>query len=116
MNDELVFEPETVTIPPGDTVRWRNVGEIEHTITAYENEVPKQEEYFAIGGFESEEAAQKHLHDGLVAPGERFEHTFDVSSLYEYYCIPHESAGMLGKVRVNKKTSSGDGISQRLSF
>ena len=31
MTDESVFEPEAVTIPTGDTVWWRKVGDIEHT-------------------------------------------------------------------------------------
>ena len=100
MTDELVFEPEKATLSAGDTVRWRNAGEVEHTVTAYENKLPKEGEYFASGGFKSEEAAQKNLNAGLVAPGEEFEHTFEVSGVYEYYCIPHESAGMVGTVRV----------------
>lgn len=100
MTDELVFDPETVRVSMGDTVRWRNVGEVEHTVTAYEGRLPDEGEYFASGGSESEEAAQKNLNDGLVAPGEQFEHTFDISGVYEYYCIPHESAGMVGTVKI----------------
>jgi plastocyanin len=100
MTDELVFEPGNVTISPADTVRWRNVSNVAHTVTAYERTLPKGADYFASGGFRSEQAAQQNLSDGLVAPGEQFEHVFDISGIYEYYCIPHESAGMIGSVHI----------------
>ena len=100
MTDELVFKPAKITISAGDTVRWRNVGNVEHTVTAYEDKLPKEGEYFASGGFKSEGAARKNLNGGLIPSNEQFMHTFDISGVYEYYCIPHESAGMVGTVQV----------------
>jgi plastocyanin len=100
MTDELKFEPETVTISTGDTVQWRNDGNVAHIVTAYESELPNGADYFASGGFRSEQAARKNLSDGLVDPGEQFEHTFDTAGVCQYYCIPHESAGMTGSVQV----------------
>jgi plastocyanin len=100
MTDELVFEPETVRISTSDTIQWRNTGSVEHTVTAREKELPKGAAYFASGGFESERVAQSNLDGGLLAPDERYEHTFETPGTYAYYCIPHEGTGMTGTVHV----------------
>ena len=59
MTDGLAFEPEQVTVAPGDTVVWENVGSIGHSVTAYEEELPEGAEYWASGGFDSESAARE---------------------------------------------------------
>lgn len=100
MTDDLTFEPETATIARGGTVTWENVGSIEHTVTAYEDKIPDGAAYFASGGFDSEGAARRKMSAGLIAAGETFEWTFDVTGRYEYFCIPHERAGMTGTIEV----------------
>ena len=100
MPDDLTFEPKTATIETGETVTWTNESDIEHTVTAYEGEIPDEATYFASGGFESERAARNRVNEGLIAPGEDYEHTFDQPGTYGYFCIPHESSGMVGTVRV----------------
>ncbi|WP_336036874.1 plastocyanin/azurin family copper-binding protein [Halobacterium yunchengense] len=91
----------------GDTVVWANSGSRNHTVTAYDDGVPEGADYFASGGFEDEQAAreawEKSLGDGgILAPGETYEHTFEVAGDYYYFCVPHEDAGMLGKVVVTE--------------
>ncbi len=100
MPDTLTFEPKTSTIETGETVIWTNESDIEHTVTAYEDDIPDEAAYFASGGFESERAARNRVNEGLIAPGENYEHTFDQSGTYGYFCIPHESSGMVGTVQV----------------
>jgi plastocyanin len=100
MPDNHTFEPKTATIESGETVRWTNESDIQHTVTAYEDEVPDEAAYFASGGFESERAARNRVTEGLIAPGENYEHTFDQPGTYGYFCIPHEGSGMVGTVRV----------------
>lgn len=100
MPDADTFEPATVTIESGETVTWRNDSDIQHTVTAYEDEIPDEATYFASGGFESETAAKNRVKDGLIAPGENYQHTFDQSGTYRYFCIPHVGSGMVGTVRV----------------
>lgn len=101
MTDDLVFVPDEITIAPGDTVVWENVGQIGHSVTAYEDEIPEGAAYFASGGFDAEQAArQAYPSQGDIAGGERYEHTFSVEGTYEYFCIPHESVGMVGTVVV----------------
>ena len=36
----------------------------------------------------------------LTEPGQSFEHRLDVPGVYDYYCIPHEMAGMVGRIVV----------------
>jgi plastocyanin len=106
MTDDLVFDPEDLTIAPGDTVVWDNVGSIGHSVTAYEDDIPGDAEYFASGGFDAEQAARSAYtvgdpDSGDIAGGETYEHTFEVEGTYEYFCIPHETVGMLGTIEVS---------------
>lgn len=110
MTDELVFDPDSLTIAPGDTVIWENVGNVGHSVTAYEDEVPEGASYWDSGGFDSESAARSgYPARGDVAGGEAYEHTFDVEGTYGYFCIPHESVGMLGEVVVRVGGAAEDG-------
>lgn len=102
LTNELLFVPDQLTIAAGDTVLWRNVGSVGHSVTAYEDEIPMEAEYFASGGHDTEEAARSTYPDGEVAGGETYERTFEVAGTYEYFCIPHETAGMVGTVEVQE--------------
>jgi plastocyanin len=100
MTDDLVFDPEDITVSAGTTVTWENVGTVAHTVTAYEDEIPSDATYFASGGFDSEEAARSgYPGEGAIEGGETYEHTFETTGTYEYFCIPHEST-MVGTVVV----------------
>lgn len=107
MTDELVYDPETVTVSVGETVTWENTGNVGHTVTAYEDNIPDGAEYFASGGFDSESAARDAYEPGDtdagdIPGGETYEHTFETAGTYEYYCIPHESSEMVGTVEVEE--------------
>lgn len=90
----LQFQPSTVTIKPGDTVKW------------VMNKVPPHNAVFDApkipGGDKA--LAKKLSHEKLTfSPGESFETTFpaDVApGTYPFYCQPHRGAGMAGKVIV----------------
>ncbi|WP_232687723.1 plastocyanin/azurin family copper-binding protein [Halobacterium zhouii] len=111
MTDDLVYQPETVTVAPGTTVVWENVGNIAHTVTAYSEEIPENAPYFASGGpFDSEQAARAAYPDqGVIPGGETYEHTFETTGSFGYFCIPHESAGMIGTVEVTENPGAGGG-------
>lgn len=103
MTDELTFEPKDITVSPGTTVTWENVGTIGHTVTAYEDDIPDDAEYFASGGFDTEQAARDAYNDsggGNIPGDESYEHTFETEGEYQYFCIPHELSGMVGSVKV----------------
>ncbi len=103
MNDNLQFDPKELSVSVGDTVTWKNVGAVGHSVTAYEEKIPDGAEYFASGEFDSEKAARKgYPAKGNVPAEESYEHTFEVAGKYEYFCIPHEASGMVGTVRVTE--------------
>ena len=112
MTDDLVFDPDDTTVPPGTTVVWENVGSIGHSVTAYGEDIPADAEYFASGGFDDEGTARNSYaagdpDSGDVGGGATFEHTFEVEGEYEYFCVPHESVGMVASLTVG--TDEGDG-------
>jgi plastocyanin len=100
MTGDFGFDPKTATIEPGQTVTWKNTSNVDHTVTAYEDKIPDAAAYFASGGFESERATRNHVTEGLIAPDGEYEYTFEEPGTYEYYCLPHESSGMVGTVHV----------------
>ncbi len=103
MNDQLEFVPRRVSISRGDTVTWETVGSLGHTVTAYGDEIPGGADFFASGGYGSEQAARDAYSSDLggnVVSGETYKHTFEVRGEYHYFCIPHEFNGMTGWIRV----------------
>lgn len=81
-NGMLAFEPSTLNIKAGDTVKWVN------------NKLPPHNIMF-------EGDAANKSHDQLMfSAGETYEVTFDNAGTYSYYCSPHRGAGMTGKVVV----------------
>lgn len=94
------FSPATITVPAGTEIEFVNSSSETHTVTAYEDEIPEGAGYFASGGLDSEEAARADLDAGLIDPGKRYEVSLDVPGTYEYFCIPHESQGMVGTIVV----------------
>lgn len=81
-NGMLAFDPPTLTIKAGDTVKWVN------------NKLPPHNIVFEGG------VANKSHNDLMFSPGESYEVTFDTPGEYSYYCAPHRGAGMAGKVVV----------------
>lgn len=87
-NGMLQFEPSSLTIKEGDTVKWVNNKMSPHNVVFDNSKVP-------------EEVATKMSHKSMVfSPGESYESTFAQAGEYSYYCEPHRGAGMIGKVIV----------------
>ncbi len=114
MTDDNRFEPDRATIPARETVVWRTVGYAPHTVTAYEEELPREAEYFASGNFMTEAAARRGASEGagVLYQGEEYSHTFEVPGEYDYFCIPHEQAGMTGTIIIEPSAESGHGSAQ----
>lgn len=93
MTTTLDFAPAETTITAGDTVEWRNVSIMSHTVTAVPGAardpahvaLPPDAEPFDSGG---------------VPPGEIYRHRFTVPGTYRYFCRPHEANGMVGVIQV----------------
>nr|AUG32835.1 plastocyanin precursor [Paulinella longichromatophora] len=77
----LAFEPSTVTIKAGDTVKFVN------------NKLSPHNAVF--------DGHEELSHPELAfSPGESWEETFTTPGTYDYWCEPHRGAGMVGKVIV----------------
>ncbi|NES94379.1 MAG: plastocyanin [Desertifilum sp. SIO1I2] len=93
-NGLLKFVPETVTIKPGDTVKWNMNKLAPHNVVFDSTGIPSGDKSVAKG------LSHENL---LFSPGESFETTFPADAApgtYTYYCQPHRGAGMVGKVVV----------------
>lgn len=101
----IAFAPDSLTVTRGTTVVWKNTNSRTHTVTAYEDAIPAEATYFATGGFESQAAAVDGYYSQLaggLGTSETYAHTFSVPGEYRYFCIPHENAGMTGRVIVTE--------------
>ena len=70
------YAPDTLSVPVGTTVTWRNAGDAPHTVTAYD------------ATFDS----------GFLAAGDRFERTFSTAGTFDYFCTLHPD--MVGRIVV----------------
>lgn len=99
------FLPEEYEVPVGKTVVWGNNGSRGHTVTAYEHTRPERAAYFASGGYDDPATAREAWHSGgggNIPPGATYEHTFEIPGRHNYFCIPHESGGMIGSIVVTE--------------
>jgi plastocyanin len=88
------FDPVGLLVTPGETVRWVNTDNgNSHTATAYHPDNFERVRRMP-------ESASPWDSDFLL-PGETFEWEFSVPGVYDYYCIPHEHAGMVGRIVVD---------------
>jgi plastocyanin len=88
----LVFTPgteEPLQITPGTTVEF--VWESDNHNIVVENQP---------------EGAGWSGHEPIENTGFTYSHTFETLGEYEYYCQPHESAGMLGTIEVVESIST----------
>lgn len=93
----LAFEPKTVTIERGETVTW-TFDSPNHNVSCWpahgdEIAVPEGADGFGTMDADGDEFS-------IVEKGETFSHTFETAGTYEYVCVPHVSAEMVGTVEV----------------
>lgn len=79
LTSSFTFDPSSVTITPGTTVRWINDTAVLHTVTPRDHSEWQRVE--------------------LDERGETFEHTFETTGTFDYFCEPHEST-MQGTITV----------------
>jgi plastocyanin len=99
------FDPVGLRIDPGRTIRWINLDPgNSHTVTAYHpNNFERPMRIPA--------RAQSWNSDYLL-PSESFSVTLTVEGVYDFFCIPHEHAGMVGRIIVGQP---GPSSASRLS-
>jgi plastocyanin len=82
---DTAFQPNPVNVKVGDTVSWTNNDNTIHTVIEGNPATGGEVE----GGFASE----------ILGPGVTFEHTFNQTGTFEYYCNLHPN--MVGTVIVS---------------
>ncbi|PWG61375.1 plastocyanin/azurin family copper-binding protein [Spiribacter halobius] len=91
--ERVWFSPLGVAVAPGTTVRFANRDRVNsHTVTAYHPDVLGRPRRIPVGA--------EHWHSGFLLPQEVFEVTLTRPGVYDYYCLPHERAGMVGRIVV----------------
>lgn len=99
--EEAWFEPIGLRIEPGQTVRWVMASPGNpHTTTAYH---PTN----ASHSLRIPATAAPWDSGFLVNPGDTFEVTLTVEGVYDYFCLPHEAAGMVGRIVVGRPGGPG---------
>lgn len=87
------FEPWGVHIEPGQSVRWTNRDPANsHTTTAYHPDVFDRPLRIPAGA--------TPWNSDYLLPDQSFAATLAVPGVYDYYCVPHEEAGMVGRIVV----------------
>ena len=92
------FDPIGVLVAPGTTVRWICDANV-HSTNAYH---PNNENH----SLRIPEHAKPWASD-LLLPQQTFEVQLSVEGVYDYYCAPHEMAGMVGRIVVGKPAGPG---------
>ena len=99
LGSHVWFDPIGLHVECGTTVRWI-VRENVHTTTAYH---PRNDKH----SLRIPEGAMPWDSGYLVQPGEHFDVTLTVPGVYDYYCTPHEAAGMVGRIVVGNSRGPG---------
>ena len=87
------FNPVGMHVDPGTTVTFINHSGT-HSSTAYPDRIPEDAEAWG---------------SGTMAGDDEFEHTFEVEGTYDYYCVPHESFGMVARIVVGSPGGPAEG-------
>jgi plastocyanin len=93
------FDPIGILVPPGSTVRWHVHANV-HTTAAYH---PRNDHH----SLRIPEKAEPWDSKFLVNPGDHFSVTLTVPGVYDYFCAPHEAAGMVGRIVVGQPSGPG---------
>jgi plastocyanin len=89
----LVYDPATVYVAPGDTV---------HFVWESDNHNIVVEDQPEGANWEGTEGGANDLYN----TGHEYEYTFETLGTYTYFCQPHRTSGMVAEVVVNESGSS----------
>ena len=98
LGGDFAFDPPGLALEPNSTLTWLNMGDF-HTATAFHPANGK-----LLSGdvpLRIPEDAEP-WHSGMLGltGGTEYSHTFGVPGVYDYFCQPHYSFGMVGRVVV----------------
>ncbi|WP_255199011.1 plastocyanin/azurin family copper-binding protein [Halorarius litoreus] len=99
---EYYFDPIGLFVEPGETVTFK-IKSGSHSATAY-----KQGKSSA-SVTRIPEGAEAFNSETLSEQGATYEHTFETTGTYDYFCIPHKSLGMVGRIVVGEPGGPAEG-------
>lgn len=98
--ERVWFSPQGLAIAPGTRIRFVNhdAGN-SHTATAYHPQVNERPRRIPTRA--------EPWDSGYLLPEQGFEVVLTAPGVYDYYCQPHEMAGMVGRIVVGQPTDPG---------
>lgn len=96
------FDPIGLFVETGESVTWELQSGV-HSSTAYDEEV----DYATVTRIPN--GASSWDSGVLTDQGATFEHAFETTGTYDYFCIPHKSLGMVGRIVVGEPSGSAEG-------
>src|SRR5690554_2063009 len=97
---EFFFEPVGLYIEPGDTVVFV-ARTPHHTVTAY---------HALQGKVQRVPEAAEPFSSPMIPVGSTWEYTFTVPGVYDVWCGPHESYGMVMRIVVGEASGPGNSL------
>jgi len=95
------YDPVGVLIEPGQVLRWVNTDPGNaHTSTAYHPRNNGRPLRIPEGG--------EPWDSDYLLPGGTFELRLSVPGVYDYFCTPHEEAGMAGRIVVGRPAGGAE--------
>lgn len=89
---EYYFDPIGLHVQPGDTIKW-TIDSGSHNTVSYDERIP--------------EGADTWTTDVITSGSHEL--TFDTEGTYDYYCMPHQSLGMVGRFVVGEPGGPAEG-------
>lgn len=98
--EQVWFTPRGLAVPIGTVLHFVNSDRgNSHTTTAYHPDIYDRARRIP--------ALATPWDSDFLLPDESFEVTLTVPGVYDYYCIPHEMAGMVGRIVVGQPGDAG---------
>lgn len=100
--NEYYFDPIGLFVEQGATVTWTNESGA-HSSTAYQD---------GNGSAETTRIPEDAVawdSGTLSEEGATFEHTFETTGTFDYFCIPHKMLGMIGRIVVSEPGGPAEG-------
>lgn len=96
------FDPIGLFVESGDTVTFE-IKSGNHSATAYK----KGNSLASVTRIP--DGAESFNSEVLSGQGTTYEHTFETTGTYDYFCIPHKSLGMVGRIVVGEPGGPAEG-------
>lgn len=99
---DYYFDPIGLSVETGDTVTFE-IKNGNHSATAY------QKGTSSASVTRIPEGSEVFNSEVLSEQGATYEHTFETTGTYDYFCIPHKGLGMVGRIIVGEPGGPAEG-------